>query len=100
MDRYRIYYESKDGKMRVNDADLPSEEVKAYFIKESTYYDQHTASFRSQVTALCPVLKRGDTDFGGELAQYPMFWVTTPCGILRHILRCGELAVGGALRRA
>lgn len=75
MDRYRIYYESKDGKMRVNDADLPSEEVKAYFIKESTYYDQHTASFRSQVTALCPVLKRGDTDFGGELAQYPMFWV-------------------------
>lgn len=75
MDRYHIFYESKDGKVRVNDADLPSEEVKAYFIKESTYYDQHTATFRTQVTALCPVLKRGDTDFGGELAQYPMFWV-------------------------
>lgn len=75
MDRYHIFYESKDGKMRVNDADLPSDEVKAYFIKESTYYDQHTSSFRTQVTALCPVLKRGDSDFGGELAQYPMFWV-------------------------
>ncbi len=75
MDRYHIFYESKDGKMRVNDADLPSDEVKAYFIKESTYYDQHTASFRTQVTALCPVLKRGDSDFGGDLAQYPMFWV-------------------------
>lgn len=75
MDRYHIFYESKGDKMRVNDADLPSDEVKAYFIKESTYYDQHTASFRSQVTALCPVLKRGDSDFGGELAQYPMFWV-------------------------
>ncbi len=75
MDRYHIFYESKGDKVRVNDADLPSDEVKAYFIKESTYYDKHTASFRSQVTALCPVLKRGDSDFGGELAQYPMFWV-------------------------
>jgi len=75
MDRYHIFYESKGDKVKVNDADLPSEEVKAYFIKESTYYDQHTATFRSQVTALCPVLKRGDSDFGGELAQYPMFWV-------------------------
>lgn len=75
MDRYHIFYESKGDKVRVNDADLPSDEVKAYFIKESTYYDQHTASFRSQVTAICPVLKRGDSDFGGELAQYPMFWV-------------------------
>lgn len=75
MDRYHIYYESNDGRMRVNDADLPSEEVTAYFIKESVYYDPHTATFRSQVSALCPVLQRGDSDFGGELAQYPMFWV-------------------------
>ena len=75
MDRYNIFYEEKGEKVRVNDADLPSEEVKVYFIKESTYYDQHTATFRKQVTALCPELKRGDADFGGELAQYPMFWV-------------------------
>ena len=75
MDRYNIFYEEKGDKVRVNDADLPSEEVKVYFIKESTYYDQYTATFRSQVTALCPVLRRGDDDVGGELAQYPMFWV-------------------------
>lgn len=75
MDRYHIFYESKGDKVRVNDADLPSEEVKMYFVKESTYYDPNTASFRSQVTALCPVLVRGETDFGGEMAQYPMFWV-------------------------
>lgn len=75
MDRYHIYYEEKGDRIKVNDADLPTEEVKAYFIKESTYYDQHTASFRTQVSAICPVLKRGDSDFGGELAQYPMFWV-------------------------
>lgn len=75
MDRYHIFYESKGDKVRVNDADIPSDEVKAYFVKESTYYDQHTATFCSQVTAICPVLKRGDSDFGGELAQYPMFWL-------------------------
>ena len=75
MDRYHIFYESKDERVRVNDADLPSDEVKAFFIKESTYFDQHTATFRTQVSALCPVLMRGDADFGGELAQYPMFWV-------------------------
>ena len=74
MDRYQIFYESKDGRMRVNDADLPSEEVKVYFVKESAYYDQRTASFRTQVTALCPVLKRAD-EWGGEGTQYPMFWV-------------------------
>lgn len=74
MDRYHIFYESKDDKVRVNDADLPSDEVKVYFVKESNYYDQRTATFRTQVTALCPVLVRGETDFGDELSQYPMCW--------------------------
>ncbi len=75
MDDHQIYYESKDDKIRVNDADLPSEEVKCYFIKESIYYDQHTASFRTKVTAICPVLTRGDEEFGGTDSRYPMFWV-------------------------
>lgn len=75
MDDHQIFYESKDGKIRVNDADLPSEEVKYYFVKESIYYDQHTASFRTKVTALCPVLTRGDEEFGGADSRYPMFWV-------------------------
>lgn len=73
MDRYGIYYEAQDNKIRVNDADLPSNEVTVYFIKESVYYDQHTSSFRSKVVALCPVLK-GTGDFGEE-EQKPMFWV-------------------------
>ncbi len=74
MDRYHIYYESKDGRMRVSDTDLPAAEVLEYFIKESAYYDQHTASYHTKVTALCPVLKRAG-EFGGETASYPMFWV-------------------------
>lgn len=73
MDRYKILYEEKNGRFRVNDADLPSEQASIYFIKESEYYDQHTATFHKKVTALCPVLKRGD-DYGMD-SQYPMFWV-------------------------
>lgn len=79
MDTYEIYYEKveKDGKtaIRLNDADLPSDAVKLYFIKESSYYDQHTASFRTKVTAICPVLQRGDSEFGGSELRNPMFWV-------------------------
>ena len=75
MDRYKMFYEVKDGRMRVNDADIPSDEVKMYYVKESVYYNKHTATFHSRVTALCPVLVRGDTEFGGTDARYPMFWV-------------------------
>lgn len=75
MDRYHIYYEKKGNAVRVNDADIPADEVKLYYIKVSRYFDQHTASFHTAVTAICPVLKRGDDDFGGTDSQYPMFWL-------------------------
>ena len=76
MDTHNIYYETVDGKMRVNDADLPSEDVKLYFVKESVYYDQRTASFRTKVTALCPVMVSGTNDFGeDEMQRVPLFWV-------------------------
>lgn len=73
MDRYQFFYEVKDGRMRVNDADLPSHQVSVYFLKESTYYDQHTGTFRSQVTALCPVRSAG-SDLG-SFGQTPLFWL-------------------------
>ena len=76
MDTHQIYYENNDGKIRVNDADLPSEDVKLYFVKESVCYDQHTASFRTKVTAICPVMVSGMSEFGEEENQrIPLFWV-------------------------
>ena len=74
LDRYHIYYETKDGRTHINDSDIPAAEVTEYFIKESSYFDQRTATFHTKVVALCPVLKRAD-DFGGADARYPMFWV-------------------------
>lgn len=74
LDNYRIYYEEKNGKLRVDNSDIPSAEVKMYYLKESAYYDQANASFHRKVLALCPVMLRDD-DFGGEASKYPLFWV-------------------------
>ena len=74
LDNYHIYYEEKDGKLRVDNSDIPSAEVKLYYLKESAYYDQANSSFRRKVLAICPVMMRED-DFGGEASKYPLFWV-------------------------
>ena len=74
LDNYHIFYETRDGKLRVENSDIPSAEVKMYYLKESAYYDQSNAQFRRKVQALCPVMMRED-DFGGEAAKYPLFWV-------------------------
>ena len=74
LDNFHIYYEEKDGKIRVDNSDIPSAEVKLYYLKESAYYDQANSTFHRKVLALSPVMLRED-DFGGEAAKYPLFWV-------------------------
>lgn len=74
LDNYHIFYEEKNGKIRVDNSDIPSAEVKMYYLKESAYYDQANATFRRKVISLCPVMMRDD-DFGGEASKYPLFWV-------------------------
>ena len=74
LDNYHIYYEDQDGKLKVDNSDIPSSEVKKFYLKESAYYDQANSSFHIKVLALCPVMLRDD-DFGGEATQYPLFWV-------------------------
>ena len=74
LDNYHVFYEEKDGKLKVDNSDIPSSEVKKFFLKESAYYNQANSSFHIKVLALCPVMLRED-DFGGEATQYPLFWV-------------------------
>jgi gliding motility associated protien GldN len=74
LDNYHIFYQEKDGKLRVDNSDIPSAEVKMYYLKESAYYDQANATFHRKVISLCPVMLRED-DFGGEASKYPLFWV-------------------------
>lgn len=74
LDNYHIYYERKDGRLKLDNSDIPSAEVKSYYIKESAYYDQVTATFHNKVIALCPIMSRED-DFGDGVSKYPLFWV-------------------------
>ena len=74
LDDRHIFYEEQDGKLKVDNSDIPSQEVTKYYLKESAYYDQANAIFHIKVMALCPVMMRED-DFGGEATQYPLFWV-------------------------
>ena len=74
LDNYHIFYERTDRGIRIDDSDIPSKEVTAYYIKECAYYDQANSTFRHKVLALCPILKRED-DFGDAPTSYPLFWV-------------------------
>ena len=74
LDNYHIYYERNNGKVRIDNSDIPSREVKGYYIKESAYYDQGTSTFHRKVVALCPIMMRED-DFGDGATKYPLFWV-------------------------
>ncbi len=74
LDRYHIYYEENNGKFKIENADIPSNEVMSYFIKEVAFYDQHTGSYHKKVTAICPVLHRTD-EFSSAPIKYPLFWL-------------------------
>ena len=66
---HHIYFTEKDGKLQVDNSDIPSQDVTKYYLKESAYYDQSNSSFHIKVLALCPIMY--DKDFGTE----PLFWV-------------------------
>ena len=74
LERYYIFYEVNGNSIKVEPSDIPSAEVLSFNVKESSYYDQHTATFQSRVVAICPVLHRTD-DFDTRVNKYPMFWV-------------------------
>ena len=74
LDNYHIYYERVNKGIRIDDSDIPSREVKSYYVKEAAYYDQASATFHVKVLALCPIMTRED-DFGDAPQKYPLFWV-------------------------
>ncbi len=75
LDNYHIYYEKDaNGRMHLDNSDIPSREVKSYYVKESSYFDQRTSTFHTKVLALCPIMTRED-DFGDGGNKYPLFWV-------------------------
>ena len=77
LDRFNIYYtrEGSDRNTRyaIDESDVPSGQVNAYYIIEKWEYDRRSNQMKTRIEAICPVLTRMG-DFGGE-ARYPMFWV-------------------------
>ena len=49
LDNYHIFYEEQDGKLKVDNSDIPSAEVKKFYLKECAYYDQANSSFHIKV---------------------------------------------------
>ena len=75
LDNYHIYYERVNGRgIRIDNSDIPSREVRGYYLKESAYYDQGTSTFHRKVVAICPIMTRED-DFGDVGTPYPLFWI-------------------------
>lgn len=78
LDNYHIFYEEQDGRLKVDNSDIPSAEVRKFYLKESAYYDQANSSFHVKVLALCPVMMREDEftlDSSKTATPYPLFWV-------------------------
>lgn len=92
LERQGIFYEVEGNNIKVEQADIPSADVLSYYVKESSYYDQNTATYHSRIVALCPVLHRAADEFAirdyvsedeeGESVQknqnvqkFPLFWV-------------------------
>ena len=75
---HNILFTEENGKIHVDNSDIPSAEVKKYFLKESAYYDQANSSFHIKPLALCPVMVvQDDFAFSDDAAgtSYPLFWV-------------------------
>ncbi len=81
LDRFWIPYETsphpknpQDTLYKVEIADIPSNEVTLYYVKEIYYLDQRTSTVNRKVICFCPVLVREDET--GEVRRYPLFWVS------------------------
>lgn len=77
LERQNIFYEVEGNSIKVAQGDIPSAEVLSYYVKESSYYDQNTATYHSRIVALCPVLHRSADEFSysSDVQKRPLFWV-------------------------
>ncbi|MDR1357616.1 MAG: gliding motility protein GldN [Tannerellaceae bacterium] len=78
LDRAYIYYEEAAGAnaadpiLVINESDVPSADVRAYYVKEAWYFDQNNSVFDVKTLALCPILTTTG-DLGEQ--RLPLFWL-------------------------
>jgi gliding motility associated protien GldN len=78
LDRAYIYYEEAPGRAgeepsyTINESDIPSADVLAYYVKEAWYFDQNNSVFDVKALAICPILTTSG-DLGEQTT--PLFWI-------------------------
>ena len=78
LDRFHIFYEEVPGRGNqpatfvVNESDIPSADVRSYYVKEAWYFDQQNSVFDVKTLAICPILT--DNSDIGETTM-GMFWI-------------------------
>lgn len=78
LDRAYIYYEEIPGRggeapsYIINESDIPSADVLAYYVKEAWYFDQNNSVFDVKTLAICPILTTSG-DLGEQTT--PLFWI-------------------------
>lgn len=74
LDRFGIFYETRNGEIVVNDVDIPSHEVQGYYLKEAYYFETGTSNYGVKTVAVCPVIHR-QGDYEANTVRYPLFWI-------------------------
>jgi gliding motility associated protien GldN len=78
LDNFNIYYDEIPGggglppRYVINSSDIPSREVRKFFVKEAWYFDQNNSVCDIKTLALCPI---GYFIMDMGEMQQPMFWV-------------------------
>lgn len=78
LDKFHIMYEEIPAKgagtiqFAINESDIPSIDVKTYYVKEAWYFDQNNSVFDVKTLAVCPILT-DNAEYGEQ--KMPMFWL-------------------------
>jgi gliding motility associated protien GldN len=77
LDNFDIFYEEipagggQPARYVINASDIPSPEVKSFYVKEAWYFDQNNSIYDVKILAICPIAFM-ITDIGEQ--PQPMFW--------------------------
>lgn len=72
--KYDIPFSHIEGQYQVDPSDIPSEEIRGYYIKETWYFDKNNSVVDVKTNAICPVMMYQEYDASG-LSRFPLFWV-------------------------
>ncbi|GAD06703.1 gliding motility associated protein GldN [Porphyromonas crevioricanis] len=77
LDRTQIMYAAapkESGRLfKIEPSDIPSNNIKAYYIKELWYFNPQNSAYDLKILALCPILS--DVGDYGEESNTPLFWI-------------------------